>query len=197
MAKVIAAGEHKLSNIADRIQQQAWTEAFGKKSADAFEHAFAEDVVLEASALVRCIEGIDQVKSVMAAACGIYEALMFTQETTHGPRTYLEWKAEALGNIEFLGVTALTKNDEGKITRIRLSARTTLHAQVDRTGLSPSNSPVGEASTSREMETQKLPAEGENRAWREVHRRQPKHVQDDQSSGPHQTFVTPIGGSHE
>ena len=85
---------------------------------------------------MRCTEVIDQVKTVMAAACGIYEALMFTQETTFGPRTYLEWKAKALGNIEFLGVTALTKNDEGKKTRIRFSARTTLRGQVDRSRLS-------------------------------------------------------------
>lgn len=93
MAKVAAGEERTLSNVVDGIQPQVWTEAFGKKSADAFEQAFAEDVVLEASVLLRPIEGIDQVKTVMAAACGIYEALTFTQETTHGPRTYLEWKA--------------------------------------------------------------------------------------------------------
>ena len=166
MAKVVAGEERKLSNVAHRIQPQTRTEAFGKKSPDAFEQAFAKDVVLEASVLVRPIEGIDQVKTVIAAACGIYEALTFTQETTYGPRTYLEWKAEALGNIEFLGVTVLTKNDEGKVTRIRFSARTTIGGQVDGSRLSQGNWPLGEASTSREMETQRLPTEEEGLAWR-------------------------------
>ena len=115
---------------------------------------------------MRPFEGIEQVKTVIAAACGIYEALTFTQETRYGPRTYLEWKAEALGNIEFLGVTVLTKNDAGKVTRIRFSARTTIDGQVDRSRLSQGNWPLGEASTSREMETQRLPTEEEGLAWR-------------------------------
>ena len=193
MAQLVADVERKLSNVGDGIQPQVWTEAFGEKSADGFEQAFAEDVVLEASVLLRPSEGIDKLKTVMAAACRVYEALMFTQETTHGPRTYLEWKAEALGNIEFLGVTVLTKNDEGQITRIRLSAQTTPPWMVRSRSLIARQRPLGEASTNRETKTQKLAAEGENRAWRKVFQRQPEQVQDDQSS----TFVRLIGGNHE
>ena len=36
MAQLVADEERKLSDVADGIQQQVWTEAFGKKSADAF-----------------------------------------------------------------------------------------------------------------------------------------------------------------
>ena len=90
-----------------KVQQQAWTEAFAKKSADAFQKSLAQDVVLEANTLVQPVEGIDQVKIVMATASAIYEELVFTQEASNGPRTYLEWQARALSGIELFGVTVL------------------------------------------------------------------------------------------
>src|ERR1700729_1488953 len=46
------------SNITEHVRQQAWTEAFENRSADAFAQAFAHDVVLEASILTRPVEGI-------------------------------------------------------------------------------------------------------------------------------------------
>src|SRR6516225_12133087 len=80
---------------------------FVEKSADAFPKSLAQDVVLEANTLVQPVEGIDQVKIVMATASAIYEELVFTQEASNGSRTYLEWQARALGGIELFGVTVL------------------------------------------------------------------------------------------
>ncbi|MFL6660525.1 MAG: alpha/beta fold hydrolase [Rhizobacter sp.] len=102
---------------------QGWTRAFEEKSATSFAEAFAAEIVLEASVLAKPVVGADQVKTVMAAASTIYEALAFTQEATDGPRTYLEWEAQAFGGEKLSGVTILTKNDAGKIVRAAIHHR--------------------------------------------------------------------------
>lgn len=102
---------------------QGWTRAFEQKSATAFGEAFAEDVVLEASALARPVAGRDRVKSVMGAASNIYESLAFTHETVGADRTYLEWRATAFDGIRLEGVTILTKDDAGRIVRIAIHHR--------------------------------------------------------------------------
>lgn len=104
-------------------RQQGWTQAFERKSADAFAQAFSPDVVLEASALVRPVVGLEQVKTVMAAASTIYESLAFTHEATHGNRNYLEWVAEAFGGEKLFGITVLTKNGDGKIVHAAIHHR--------------------------------------------------------------------------
>ena len=58
-------------NTAAGVQPEGWTEAFAQKSSAAFGQAFAPDVRLEATALLRRIEGSDAVQEVMAAASGI------------------------------------------------------------------------------------------------------------------------------
>jgi pimeloyl-ACP methyl ester carboxylesterase len=105
------------------VRPQGWTNAFAKKSADAFGKAFAEDVVLEASVLTRPIEGRDQVMRVMGTASGIYESLVFTQEASAGPRSYLEWEATAFGGMALRGVTVLTKDADGRIVRAAIHHR--------------------------------------------------------------------------
>jgi hypothetical protein len=112
-----------LLNVTGKVQQQAWTEAFAKKSADAFQKSLAQDVVLEANTLVQPVEGIDQVKIVMATASAIYEELVFTQEASNGPRTYLEWQARALGGIELFDITVLSRNAKGEIARVAIHHR--------------------------------------------------------------------------
>jgi hypothetical protein len=105
------------------VQQQAWTEAFAKKSASAFAEAFAEDVVLEATALTAALHGRSSIKIVMEAASKIYESLIFTHDAVNGPRHYLEWEATAFGGEELAGVTILTKNDAGEIARVGIHHR--------------------------------------------------------------------------
>ena len=134
-----------MSNTTDNVQQEGWTKAFDDKSAASFANAFANEIVLEAVVLMRPVEGIEQVKRVMAAASSIYEALTFTHKATNGTRTYLEWEAKAFGAPRFFGVTVLSKNEAGKILRVAIHHRplgaalrfsaelgTRLQGQVDR-----------------------------------------------------------------
>jgi pimeloyl-ACP methyl ester carboxylesterase len=104
-------------------RSQAWREAFASRSAEDFEQALADDVVLEASVLHRPIEGRDRVKQVMSIASGIYDSLVFTRETTNGPRTYVEWEATAFGGMTMAGVTILTRNESGQIVSARIHHR--------------------------------------------------------------------------
>ena len=105
------------------VRSQEWTTAFAEKSAGAFGQAFTEDVVLEASVLTRPVAGRGQVSQVMTAASGIYESLAFTQESSQGRRTYLEWEATAFGGTQMQGVTVLTKDEQERIVRVAIHHR--------------------------------------------------------------------------
>jgi len=105
------------------VRPQQYTTAFAQKSADAFGEAFAEDVVLEASVLTRPVAGREQVAQVMGAASGIYESLVFTQQSSRGPRTYLEWEAVGFGGTQMQGVTVLTKDEQERIARVAIHHR--------------------------------------------------------------------------
>lgn len=111
------------ANTAGEVRSQGWTQAFAKKSEDAFAEAFDAEVALEASTLARPVQGRVQVKAVMAAASQVYESLVFTHETVNGARSYLEWRAVAFGGQELLGVTVLQKNEAGKIVRVAIHHR--------------------------------------------------------------------------
>lgn len=102
---------------------KGWTQAFAEKSSAAFAEAFAKEIVLEASVMTHPVVGIDQVKAVMGAASTIYEALAFTQQAADGPRTYLEWEAQAFGGEKLFGITILTRNEAGKIVRAAIHHR--------------------------------------------------------------------------
>jgi pimeloyl-ACP methyl ester carboxylesterase len=110
-------------NTASDVRSQGWTRAFAKKSEDAFADAFDAQVTLEANTLVLPVQGLANVKAVMAAASKIYESLVFTHEAVNGPRSYLEWRAVAFGGQELLGVTVLEKNEAGKIVRVAIHHR--------------------------------------------------------------------------
>jgi ketosteroid isomerase-like protein len=110
-------------NTAAGVRPQSWTDAFARKSADAFAAAFADDVVLEGSALTRPIEGRDRVMRVMATASTIYESLVFTHEASAGGRSYLEWEATAFGGVVLRGVTVLTKDADGRIVHAAIHHR--------------------------------------------------------------------------
>src|SRR5688572_15345057 len=104
----------------DEVTEESWTGAFAAKSAEAFGEAFADDVVLEAAALLVPVKGRSDVKTVMSTASNYYQALQFTHEATNGPRTYVEWEATGASGVEFSGVTVLTRNEEGLIQHISI-----------------------------------------------------------------------------
>jgi surfactin synthase thioesterase subunit len=105
------------------VRSQVWTDAFASKSAEQFGAAFADDVVLEGTALTRPVEGREQVMRVMGTASGIYDSLLFTREATGGPRTYLEWEATAFGGVVLEGVTVLTKDGSGQVVHAAIHHR--------------------------------------------------------------------------
>lgn len=111
------------SNTTTDIQMHRWTQAFADKSENSFAIAFADNVTLEASVLVRPIEGRDCVKSVMATASNVYEALTFTRQVESAQQTYLEWEAKAFGGQPMSGVTILIKNPDGLIVHIAIHHR--------------------------------------------------------------------------
>lgn len=122
-AEVAAHLDRFLAEVSSSSDTNDWINAFSQKSATAFGEAFAAHVTLEASVLARPVEGRDRVKSVMAAASTIYEALRFTRETTDGPRTYLEWEATAFDGLSMKGVTVLTHDTDGQIVRAAIHHR--------------------------------------------------------------------------
>ncbi len=93
----------------------AWRKAFATKDAKAFAEGFAENVVLEASAQRKPVEGRDRVRQMLWTAAEIYESLVFTDQASSGQRTYIEWVATAFGGKQLRGSTILVTNEEGKI----------------------------------------------------------------------------------
>jgi pimeloyl-ACP methyl ester carboxylesterase len=123
LAQVLATFLATLDGDTAPAAPQGWTRAFEQKSQTAFADAFAPDIVLEASVLAEPVAGIEQVKTVMATASTIYEALAFTHQANEGLRSYLEWEAEAFGGEKLRGVTILTRNEQGKIVRAAIHHR--------------------------------------------------------------------------
>jgi hypothetical protein len=110
-------------NVDENVDEQPWTVAFDKRSAEAFEAAMAPDVVLNASALVKPIVGRDLVKICMGTASTMYEHLVFLAQAKSEGRTWLEWEARTFSGLELAGVTVLEINAAGKITSIGIHHR--------------------------------------------------------------------------
>ena len=117
------AGLRPAANTSSGVRRQGWTTAFAEKSASSFGNALAPEVELHASVLFSPVVGREAVQTVMAAASSIYESLVFTQESTTGPRSYLEWAATAFGGVDLAGVTVLTKDDDGRIVHVAIHHR--------------------------------------------------------------------------
>lgn len=111
------------SNRTNEVNEAAWTGAFEEKSSDAFGDTLAEDVTLEAAALMRPIRGRAEVTASMTAASNYYRDLRFTHEATAGSRTYIEWEAVGASGVEFSGVTVLARNAGGLIEHVSISHR--------------------------------------------------------------------------
>lgn len=85
-----------------------------------FGTAFAPNPTLGASVLDGLCIGIEAIAAFFATTSGgMYETIEFTQETTSGRKTYLEWQGKAFGK-EVSGATILTRNYEELIEHIQL-----------------------------------------------------------------------------
>jgi len=107
----------------NEVAEESWIGAFAAKSEEAFGGTFADDVALEAAALLVPVKGRSHVHTVMSTASNYYKDLRFTHEATNGPRTYVEWEATGASGVQFSGVTVLTRNEEGLIQHISISHR--------------------------------------------------------------------------
>ncbi|MGW9032388.1 alpha/beta fold hydrolase [Streptomyces sp. NPDC055722] len=102
---------------------RGWQTGFADRSENSFADGFAEDIVLEAAVLAKPIRGKALVAPALAAASSLYESLEFTEETTDGPTSYLQWRATAFGGVEIAGVTVLRRDTDGKIVSAAIHHR--------------------------------------------------------------------------
>ena len=100
-----------------------WQDGFAQQSRTTFAAEFADDIVLDATALVTPIEGRELVATVMATASSIYETLEFTDSAHAGSTSYLQWRATAFGGMEIRGVTILDRDGDGKVTSAAIHHR--------------------------------------------------------------------------
>jgi len=100
-----------------------WIAIVRKSGTPEFAAAFGPNPVLHASVLSEPCAGVELVETVIAASTGgMYDTLVFTQETVDGPRTYLEWEGKAFGK-SVGGSTILTRNASGLIENIQIYHR--------------------------------------------------------------------------
>jgi hypothetical protein len=100
-----------------------WIAIVRKSGTPEFAAAFGANPVLHASVLSEPCVGVELVETVVAASTGgMYDTLVFTQETVDGPRTYLEWEGKAFGK-SVGGSTILTRNASGLIENIQIYHR--------------------------------------------------------------------------
>jgi pimeloyl-ACP methyl ester carboxylesterase len=100
-----------------------WRRGFADGSQTAFMDGFADEVVLEASTLVKPIEGKANVSAVLAAASSIYDSLEFTAEAHTATTSYLQWRATAFGGMGIKGVTILERDVDGKVVAAAIHHR--------------------------------------------------------------------------
>ena len=102
---------------------EGWIAIVRKSGTPEFAAAFAANPVLYASVLSEPCAGVELVETVIAASTGgMYDTLVFTQETVDGPRTYLEWEGKAFGK-SVGDSTILTRNASGLIENIQIYHR--------------------------------------------------------------------------
>jgi hypothetical protein len=110
-------------SLASSEPGEGWIAIVRKSGTPEFAAAFAANPVLYASVLSEPCAGVELVETVIAASTGgMYDTLVFTQETVDGPRTYLEWEGKAFGK-SVGGSTILTRNASGLIENIQIYHR--------------------------------------------------------------------------
>ncbi len=109
--------------IAGGATAASWRRAFAEQSQAAFAEAFVDDVVLDATTLMRPVVGREAVATVLGVASSIYESLEFTAETTDGSTSYVQWRATAFGGMSIRGITILDRDAEGRVVSAAIHHR--------------------------------------------------------------------------
>ena len=109
--------------IANTATASGWRQGFAQQSQATFADEFTDEVVLDATTLVKPIRGKQQVAQLLATASSIYESLEFTAEAHDASTTYLQWKATAFGGVQIGGITILDRDANGKIVSAAIHHR--------------------------------------------------------------------------
>lgn len=105
-------------------QESDYAAAWAARSQEEFAKAFAEDIVFEVPmVMTRPVRGRDTVSYLLGSVSKVYESQRFTHQATNGARTYLDWELTVFGGEVMHGVTALTRDDTGKITHLAVYHR--------------------------------------------------------------------------
>lgn len=103
--------------------------AWAAQSQEEFAKAFAEDIVFEVPlVMTRPVRGRADVSFLLGTVSKVYETQRFTHQATNGARTYLDWELTVFDGEVMRGVTAITRDDEGKITHLAVYHRPMLTA---------------------------------------------------------------------
>ncbi|WP_454792099.1 alpha/beta fold hydrolase [Mycolicibacterium lutetiense] len=97
--------------------------AFAEQSQAGFADTFADNVILDATALIEPVVGREAVATVLGVASSIYETLEFTTEINDGSTNYIQWRATAFGGITIRGITILERDAEGRIVSAAIHHR--------------------------------------------------------------------------
>jgi hypothetical protein len=100
-----------------------WRRGFADRSQSQFAEQVADEIVLEATTLVKPVGGKPSVAAVLATASSIYQSLEFTAEAHSASTTYLQWRATAFEGMQMQGVTVLERDVSGKIVAAAIHHR--------------------------------------------------------------------------
>jgi hypothetical protein len=102
---------------------QKWLAIVRTSGTAEFGAAFASHPVLNTSIMNGSCVGVDAIGVFFAATGGgMYDSLVFTNETEDRAKTYLEWEGKAFGK-DVAGITIITRNEAGLIQSICLYHR--------------------------------------------------------------------------
>lgn len=98
--------------------------AWAARAQEEFAKAFAEDIVFEVPmVMTRPVQGRETVAYMLGSVSKVYESQRFTHQATNGAHTYMEWELTVFGGEIMRGVTAFTRDDDGKIVHLAVYHR--------------------------------------------------------------------------
>jgi hypothetical protein len=107
------------SKASNRSPGEDWIGIVRKNGSPEFAAAFVERPILKASVLLAPCIGVESIAAFFGESSGMYDTIVFTNETVDDDKTFLEWEGKVFG-IDVCGATILTRDDAGLIQSIRL-----------------------------------------------------------------------------
>jgi hypothetical protein len=128
--------------MTDACTTGGWRRGFADRSQSQFAEQFADEIVLEATTLVKPVGDKPSVAAVLATASSIYQSLEFTAEALSASTTYLQWRATAFEGMQMRGITVLERDVSGKILAAAIHHRPRWASRCDSPPRSAIDSPA-------------------------------------------------------